>query len=69
VFYYGVKPHEAHLLGVGTEFSVVYTDRWKAVLFRVSPGDEGKRNVYEVMKERPLEPDEIAHFEALVTRL
>ena len=69
LFYYGVKPHEVHLLRVGTEFSVVYTDRWKAVLFRVKQGDPGKPNVYEVVRERPLEPDEIEHFAALVAGL
>ena len=69
LFYYGVKPAEVHLLRIGAEFSVVYTWRWKVVQYQVLANGPGLPNAFVVVKERPLQPDEIEYFKALVAEL
>jgi hypothetical protein len=65
LFYYGAKPGYIDSLSIGAAFSIVYTFRWRVVQFRVAEGYPGRPNIY-VESTRPLEPDEIAYFEALV---
>ncbi len=66
MFYFGVKPYEVHLLPVGAEFSIVYTFRWKVVVYRILTNESGQRNMFAVVRQRPLKPDEIAYFEGIM---
>lgn len=64
VFYFGVKAADLNKLDIGAEFTCVYGPSgqkgWKSVRFMST--DKG----YTVKAERPLEPNEVEHFEGLL---
>jgi len=58
---------DINTLPIDTEYTVIYSpgsyyDKWCAVRYRVVPG-AGMASYIQAVKQRDLEPDEIAHFE------
>jgi hypothetical protein len=59
---------------LGAEYVVVYSpagyeEHWHATRYQVVPIKESKATSVQMVKQRKLEPDEIAHFEGLIARM
>jgi hypothetical protein len=69
IFYFGVRASSVNQLPGKTEFEVVYSPKdgngWEAVVYRLFE----QRNGMSVVSRRNLEPNEIAYFERLLTKL
>lgn len=67
VFYCGVKPQSMHRLPANSEFTLVFAPSdvqgWEAVRYRVPDNKKG----YYVVDRHSLLPDEISHFEGLLS--
>lgn len=67
VFYCGVKPQAVHRLPANSEFTLVFAasdvQGWEAVRYRVPDNKKG----YYVVDRHNLLPDEISHFERLLS--
>lgn len=72
MYYYGANPATLHTLPIGAWFSVVYSNPWRVIRYRVVAGKWPQKerahepcpNAYAVEMQELLSDDEAARYEA-----